>query len=187
MAPTAPVQREPVSVLVVVTVGLMALRPVVWLTLGLRLRLPAASDERRQAINIAVVVSARSRGAMLRTPAIMLLWFAGVFALLVLLVFALLITLLFAWRKELGVARQVGLRIARSEGGLLAGADDRLPRRFVLAIVEVVVAGIGRSTAAFRPIAEGLGLTELVLCRRDQTKIMLRVLEIVFRRHWVAG
>ena len=65
MAPTAPVQREPVSILVVVTVCLMALRPVVCLTLGLHLRLPAAGDERRQAINVAVTVRARSRRAVL--------------------------------------------------------------------------------------------------------------------------
>ena len=124
---------------------------------------------------------------MLRTSAILLLRFAlrlpRVFALLV---FALLVPLLFAWRKELRITWQVGLRIARAKGRLLAGAADRLPRRFVVTIVEIVVARIGRATTAFRPIAERLGLTELVLRCRNQPEIMLRVLEVVLRCHRVA-
>ena len=205
MPPTPPMQRKPVAALIVEAVGLMTLRAVVVrLALRLRLRLSAAGDERGEAIHVAVVVRARCRAAMLRTPAMLLLRFplpialvvAGlmvpllVFALLVfpLLIALLMLALLFAWGKELRVPRQIGLRIAGAEGRLLAGADDRLSVRLVLAIVEVVVARIGRAAAAtLGSISERLGLPELVLRRGDQTKIMFRVLKIVLRRHRVAG
>ena len=168
----------------------MGLRPIVRLTLGKRLWAAAAGYERGQAIDIAVVVGAWSRGAVLRTSAILLLRFAWVFTLLVftvfaLLVFALLISLLLAWRKKLGVTREIGLRITRAEGGLIGRPDDRLPGSLLVAVVEIVVAWISRTATAFRAVTEGLGLTELVLRRSDQTKIMLGVLEVVLRRHRV--
>jgi hypothetical protein len=175
----------------------MGLRPIVRLTLGKRLWAAAAGYKRGQAIDIAVVVGAWGRGAvlrtsaiMLRTPAILLLRLARVFTLLVftvfaLLVFALLVALLLAWRKKLGVTREIGLRITRAEGGLIGRPDDRLPGSLLVAVVEIVVAWISRTATAFRAVTEGLGLTELVLRRSDQTKIMLGVLEVVLRRHRV--
>lgn len=85
---------------------------------------------------------------------------------------ALLITLLLPRLELLLIARRVRLHAAVSR----------------LRIVAFVVAFLAATAllAAFRS-REGLGLAELLLRRRNQAEIMLRVLIIVFGSHRIAG
>src|SRR5215510_14076 len=84
-------------------------------------------------------------------------------------------------RERLRVARQVGLRLTRSERHL---ANDRL----LIALVFVSHL-LARAT---RRVVLGAGemwivLTKLLLRRRDQTVVVLRMLIVVFRRDRIAG
>ena len=84
------------------------------------------------------------------------------------------------WRLRLLLfARIERLRLARRER---LAADGRL---LVVAVVVAVVGSIAALVAALLVI--GLALTKLLLRRRDQAKVMLGVLIIIFRRDRVAG
>jgi hypothetical protein len=124
-----------------------------------RLRLPAAGDERRQS-GIAALGTGLLRHLGLRTAAIGLL------------------------TRQIGLGL-IGLGLARRIGRLLLArighvARHRLVAGLVVARVEVVAALVRIGTEI------GIALTELFLRRRDQAEIMLRVLEVVLRRHRVA-
>jgi hypothetical protein len=157
----APVQREAIA-LIFVAVS----EPLMVLT-RLGLRLVAAGDEGRQPVDVALGrgsrrLRARRVGRLLADR----------------------VSLLLAHRIGLRFARQVGLRLARAERHL-AGAGHPLRARHVVAIVETVVAHVARLVLG--PVELGIGLTELLLGGGDQAKVMLGVLEIVLRRHRIAG
>src|SRR5215510_7864283 len=93
----------------------------------------------------------------------------------------LLRLMLLLLRERLRIARQVGLWLARSERHL---ADDRLLIALVLVRDLLARAGL--------PLVFGAGkmwivLAKLLLRRRNQTVVVLRVLVVVFRRDRIAG
>jgi len=124
----------------------------------------AASDERRQAIDVAAIVMC---DRLVR-------------ALYVNLLLRLLLVLL-RRRERLSVTRQERLRLARSERRL---ARERLLiaviliKRFVAGAARPFVLGAGEM---------GIALAKLLLRSRDQTVVVLRMLVVVFRRNRIAG
>ena len=161
MPPAPPVHR--------ITVGLAL---VTVLTAGLRLR-GATGDERRQAADIALAVTA----ALLLRPRLL----ARRIGLLLL---AIVMRLLLAILMMLVLAR-LELVVARRIGSLLAIAIARLALRLKI-IVIAVEAFLAR--LAFRAMKRLLlALAELFLRRGDHAEIVLRVLVIILGRHRVAG
>ena len=161
MPPPPPMQRETIlrSVIAVRAVrAVLALRSVIAVLL-LLLRL-TAGDERRQPVDVALII----RTGMLRPRLKMLL------LLLLLLVVLRLIVVLFA--------RIIGLRLARSER---FAADLRL-----LALT-FVVALVRAARLARLLLVIGLALPELLLRCGDETEIVLGVLVIIFRCNRIAG
>ena len=77
------------------------------------------------------------------------------------------------------------LLLARIERLLVARSERLAGRRLVVAIVVAVVANVAALIAALLKIR--LALSKLLLCRRNQTKVMFGVLIIVFRRDRIAG
>src|SRR5215470_3518952 len=159
VAASPPMQRETVSLIVVVAVLVEPL--IAWLCLLCR-RLLATGNERRQPVDVAATVMCARLVCALHQH----------------LLLRLIVLLL---RERLRIARQIGLRLARSEWHL---ANDRLLIALVL---------LGRLLArAARRVVFGAGemwivLAKLLLRRRDQTVVVLRVLVIVFRRDRIAG
>jgi hypothetical protein len=156
VAAPSPVQREAVTLVVVAVL----IEPLI---AGLRLlgrRLLAAGNERWQPIDVAATVrSARLAWALHN---------------------GLMLRLLLLWER-LRVARQVGLRLARSKRHL---ADDRL------LIAVVLVEHLLARTAGRVVLGAGgemrIVLAKLLLRRRDQTVVVLRVLVVVLCRDRIA-
>src|SRR5262249_34880720 len=129
----------------------------------------AAGDEGGEAIDVAVIAR-----------------------LLVLTAAAIIAALLVARLEELRVPRQVGLWIAGAELRLLTAGTLRrqagLADRLAIAVLEVLldVGGALHRPGRLLLLVVGIGLPELLLGGRDQTEIMLGVLEVVFRRDRVA-
>src|SRR5437867_8452311 len=84
-------------------------------------------------------------------------------------------------RERLRIARQVGLRLAGSKRHL---ANDRLLIAIVL--VRHLLARASRCVV-FGTGEMWIVLAKLLLRRRDQTVVVLRVLIVVFRRDRIAG
>ncbi len=145
-----------VAVLLLLMLRLLMLRLLRLRLLRLRL---AAGDERRQPVDVALIV----RTGVLRPRLKMLL-------LLLRLIVLRLIVVLFA--------RIIGLRLARSKG---FAADVRL-----LALA-FIIALIGAARLAGLLLVIGLGLPELLLRRGDETEIVLGVLVIIFCCNRIAG
>lgn len=145
-----------VAVLLLLMLRLLMLRLLRLRLLRLRL---AAGDERRQPVDVALIV----RTGVLRPRLKMLL-------LLLRLIVLRLIVVLFA--------RIIGLRLARSKG---FAADVRL---LALAFVKAL---IGTARLAGLLLVIGLGLPELLLRRGDETEIVLGVLVIIFCCNRIAG
>jgi hypothetical protein len=161
MTPAPPMQRKAILLPVITVRAVLALRSVAVLLLLrlrlLRLRL-TAGDERRQPVDIALIV----RTGVLRPRLKMLL-------LLRLIVLRLIVVLF---------ARIIGLRLARSKG--FAANLRLLALAFVIALI-----GTARLTGLLLVI--GLTLPELLLRRGDETEIVLGVLVIIFRCNRIAG
>jgi len=157
MPPAAPVQREAILRSVIAVRAVLPRRPVIAVLRLLMLRL-SAGDERRQAVDVALVFRSR----MLLRPRLKLL----------LRLMVLLIVMLFA--------RIIRLRLARGER---LAADMGL-----LAIAVVVAVIGGRAHLAGRLLLViGLTLPELLLRRSDDAEIVLGVLIIIFRCNRVPG
>jgi hypothetical protein len=164
MPPAAAVQRKavgraaviPIPVLAILTAltvaALAVLRGGLWL---------AAGDERRQTLDVAVVV----RLNVLRT-------------LLIVLLLRLLLLRLKLLRLVLLLARIKRLRLRRE--GLTAHR-----RLIALAVVVVVIRRIAARVALLLVI--GLRLAQLFLRGGDQAKIMFRMLIIIFGSDGIAG
>jgi len=164
MTTAASMQRETVALtfVAVLPVALVRLRGG-----GLRRRRAAsAGDEGRQALHIAVIVTAMGHGTLLMAAAEVLL-LAGKVRLL-------------ARRIELRITWQIGLRIAGAEGRLLAW--PRLSGALVVAVVAHVVAHVHAAFAA----EERRRRAKLLLRRGDEAEIVLRVLEIILRRNRIS-
>lgn len=161
MPPAPPVQRKAILRSVIAVRAVLPLRPVVAVLRLLMLRL-SAGDERRQAVDVALVFRLVFRTRMLR-PRLKLL--------LMLLRRLLLIVML--------LARIVRLRLARGE---------RLTADMGLLTIAIVVTVIGRAHLAGRLLLViGLTLPELLLRRSDEAEIVLGVLIIIFRCNRVPG
>ena len=159
MPPAAPVQREAILRSVIAVRAILPMRPVI-AVLGLLMLRLSAGDERRQAVDVALVFRFR----MLLRPRLKLL--LRLLRLIVLLIVMLL-------------ARMVRLRLARGE---------RLAADMGLLAIAVVVAVIGgRAHLAGLLLVIGLTLPELLLRRSDDAEIVLGVLIIIFRRNRVPG
>ena len=157
MPPAAPVQREAILRSVIAVRAVLPGRPVI-AVLGLLMLRLSAGDERRQAVDVALVFRSR----MLLRPRLKLL----------LRLMVLLIVMLFA--------RIIRLRLARGER---LAADMGL-----LAIAVVVAVIGGRAHLAGRLLLViGLTLPELLLRRSDDAEIVLGVLIIIFRCNRVPG
>ena len=151
VASPSPMQREPVTLVVVAVL----IEP---LMVGLRLlarRLLAAGNERRQPVDVAAAVMCARLARALHDD--------------------LMLRLMLLLRERLRIAGQVGLRLACSEWHL---ANDLLLIAFVL-----FSHLLARAT---RRVVFGAGemwivLAKLLLRRRDQTVVVLRVLIVVFR------
>lgn len=152
MPPAAPVQREAILRSVIAVRAVLPRRPVIAV-----LRL-SAGDERRQAVDVALVFRSR----MLLRPRLKLL----------LRLMVLLIVMLFARIIRLRLAR--GERLA-ADMGLLAIA------------VVVAVIGRRAHLAGRLLLVIGLTLPELLLRRSDDAEIVLGVLIIIFRCNRVPG
>ena len=160
MPPAAPVQREAILRSVIPVRAVLPVRPVI-AVLGLLMLRLSASDERRQAVDVALVFRSR----MLLRPGLKLL-------LMLLRLIVLLIVML--------IARMVRLRLAWGE---------RLAADMGLLAIAVVVAVIGGPAhlAGLLLLVIGLTLPELLLRRSDDAEIVLGVLIIVFRCNRVPG
>jgi len=160
MPPAAPVQREAILRSVIAVRAVLPGRPVI-AVLGLLMLRLGAGDERRQAVDVALVFRSR----MLLRPRLKLL--LRLLRLIVLLIVVLL-------------ARIIRLRLARGE---------RLAADMGLLAIAVVVAVIGsRAHLAGRLLLViGLTLPELLLRRSDDAEIVLGVLIIIFRCNRVPG
>jgi len=157
MPPAAPVQREAILRSVIAVRAVLPRRPVIAVLRLLMLRL-SAGDERRQAVDVALVFRSR----MLLRPRLKLL----------LRLMVLLIVMLFARIIRLRLAR--GERLA-ADMGLLAIA------------VVVAVIGRRAHLAGRLLLVIGLTLPELLLRRSDDAEIVLGVLIIIFRCNRVPG
>jgi len=157
MPPAAPVQREAILRSVIAVRAVLPRRPVIAVLRLLMLRL-SAGDERRQAVDVALVFRSR----MLLRPRLKLL----------LRLMVLLIVMLFARIIRLRLAR--GERLA-ADMGLLAIA------------VVVAVIGRRAHLAGRLQLVIGLTLPELLLRRSDDAEIVLGVLIIIFRCNRVPG
>src|SRR5215471_3674666 len=157
--PTTPaaMQRKPVG-LTVEAVLVIALI----IRLRLRLRLSTAGDECRQA-GIAAALGSRLLYVRLRPPAAV-----GLLTRRIRLLIAMV---------RLGFSRLIGLRLAA-----IGHVAHRVSRRVVVAPIEALVAALLRLVAEVWVV-----LPELFLRCGDQPEVMLRVLEVVLRRHRVAG
>src|SRR5215813_688307 len=131
MAPAPAVQRETISaaltLLVVVASAAISLLRVLLSVRRLTL-LPAAGDEGRKAVDVAVVLGWATL-LRLRLPPLLLL----------------------TWRIELRVARQIRLRVAGTIGRLLLLVIAELRRALVIPLIEGVVAAAHVRAATFRP------------------------------------
>jgi hypothetical protein len=158
MTAAPPMQRETValSFVAVLTVALVCRRRC-----DLRCR-RAASDEGRQALDIAVVVFG---GSVLRMTTAKVL--------------------LFARLEELRITRQIGLRIPGTESRLLARA--RQAGWLVIALLVHVVMHIVPAVHSAFAAEEGSRLPELFLRGGDQAEIMLRMLEIALLGNRIPG
>jgi hypothetical protein len=164
MAPPPSVQR--------ITVGLALVAVLPMAPALLRLR-SAAGDERRQAADIALAVTA----ALLLRPRLLarrigLLLFAIIMRLLLAIVMMLLLA-----RLELIVARRVG--------SLLAIAIARLALSLKIIVIAVEAFFTRLAFRAMKWLL--LALAELFLRRGDHAEIMLSVLVIILGRHGVPG
>lgn len=157
MPPAAPVQREAILRSVIAVRAVLPRRPVIAVLRLLMLRL-SAGDERRQAVDVALVFRSRT----LLRPRLKLL----------LRLMVLLIVMLFARIIRLRLAR--GERLA-ADMGLLAIA------------VVVAVIGRRAHLAGRLLLVIGLTLPELLLRRSDDAEIVLGVLIIIFRCNRVPG
>lgn len=157
MPPAAPVQREAILRSVIAVRAVLPRRPVIAVLRLLMLRL-SAGDERRQAVDVALVFRCR----MLLRPRLKLL----------LRLMVLLVVMLFARIIRLRLAR--GERLA-ADMGLLAIA------------VVVAVIGRRAHLAGRLLLVIGLTLPELLLRRSDDAEIVLGVLIIIFRCNRVPG
>ena len=160
MTAPPPMQRETValSLKTVLTVTLVCRRRCDW-----RHRC-AAGNKGRQALDIAVIVL--GRGVLRMTSAK-----------------TRLLAKLLARLEELRITRQIRLRITGTEGRLLAHARQS---RLVVPLVAHVVARVVPAVHSALSAEEGTCLPELFLRGRNQTEIMLRVLEIVLLRNRIS-
>lgn len=161
---------------------LAAVSLIVAVRAGIRLWLAATRNKRRQAADIlAAFMTALVR---LRIGLLLLL------LLLMLLLLRTILHLLVTWRERLRVTRQVGLllwlprpvaRLVLTQEGLIV----------VVVAVEGVVATLrlpARSALLMRLlIVIGVLLTKLLLRRRDQPEIVLRMLIIILGGYRIAG
>src|SRR5262249_13444754 len=152
--PAPAVQRETISaaltLLVVVASAAISLLRVLLSVRRLTL-LPAAGDEGRKAIDVAVVLGWATL-LRLRLPPLLLL----------------------TWRIELRVARQIRLRVAGTIGRLLLLVIAELRRALVIPLIEGVVAAAHVRAATFRPIpllVIRIVLPELLLSCGNQAQI----------------
>jgi hypothetical protein len=132
-----------------------------------------AGNERWQAVDIALVLGAgmlRALKMLLMLLVLLMRLMLLLMMLLLLLIMLGLILVLFAWI--------IGLRLARRE---------RFTADMRLLAVALVVALIGPALLALLLLVIGLALSELLLRRGDEPKIMLGVLIIIFRRDRVPG
>src|SRR5215470_11157668 len=151
-------QWEAVSLIVVAVL----VEPLMVVGLSLLRRLLATGNERRQSVDVAATVMGARLARALHHH----------------LLLRLIVLLL---RERLRIARQVGLRLTRSERHV---ANDRL----LIAIVFVRHL-LARAT---RRVVLGASemwivLAKLLLRRRDQAVVVLRVLVVVFGRDRIAG
>jgi hypothetical protein len=170
---------------------LAAVSLIVAVRAGIRLWLAATRNKRRQAADIlAAFMTALVR---LRIGLLLLLLLTLLLLMLLLLMLLLLRTilhLLVTWRERLRVTRQVGLllwlprpvaRLVLTQEGLIV----------VVVAVEGVVATLrlpARSALLMRLlIVIGVLLTKLLLRRRDQPEIVLRMLIIILGGYRIAG
>ena len=151
MPPAAPVQREAILRSVIAVRAVLPLRPVITVLRLLMLRL-TAGDERRQAVDVALVFRFR----MLLRPRLKLL----LLRLIVLLIVMLL-------------ARMIRLRLARGER---FAADMGL---LAIAVIVTVIGG-GAHLAGWLLLVIGLTLPELLLRRGNDAEIVLGVLIVIF-------
>ena len=156
MPPAAPVQREAILRSVIAVRAVLPRRPVIAVLRLLMLRL-SAGDERRQAVDVALVFRSR----MLLRPRLKLL----------LRLMVLLIVMLFA--------RIIRLRLARGER---LAADVRL---LTIAVVVAVIGSA--HLAGLLLLVIGLILPELLLRRSDEAEIVLGVLIIIFCCNRIPG
>ena len=168
---------------------LAAVSLIVAVRAGIRLWLAATRNKRRQAADIlAAFMTAlvRLRIGLLLLLLLLLL----MLLLLMLLLLRTILHLLVTWRERLRVTRQVGLllwlprpvaRLVLTQEGLIV----------VVVAVEGVVATLrlpARSALLMRLlIVIGVLLTKLLLRRRDQPEIVLRMLIIILGGYRIAG
>ena len=161
MPPPPPVHAESLARALALIVAILA-------AVRRRLRLPAAGDERRQAVALGALSGGRLRIRLL---------------LRLILGAALLLV---ARRKGLRVARQIGLTLSLRRLRRVARLVLAHERLVVVAVVEIVAAGLaGRRLLALLVI--GVLLAELLLRGGDQAEIMFGVLVVVLGRHRIAG
>jgi hypothetical protein len=164
MSPAPPVQRKAVGRAAVISIPILAILTVLAVAalavLRGRLRL-AAGDERRQTLDVAIVV----RLNVLRT-------------LLIVLLRRLLLLRLKLLRLVLLLARIKRLRLRRER----LAAHSRL---IAFAVIVVVIRHIAARVALLLVI--GLRLAQLFLRGGDQAKIMFGVLIVILRCDRIAG
>jgi hypothetical protein len=135
----------------------------------LLLRLLAAGDEGWKPLDVRLVALLEVLRARLVLRVV----------LVVLVVLVMLVLLRLHLRVLLLLARIEGLRLRRKR----LAADGRL---LVVAVVVTVVGNVAARRTRLL-LVKGLALAELLLCGSNQTKVMLGVLIVIFRRDRVAG
>jgi hypothetical protein len=193
----APMQREAVRTIKSVILSLRPIlaRPAVRTLSVLRglLRL-AAGDERRQPLDVAVVIRRHRLRPRLELRLrlmlrLIMLWLMLLRLMLLRLVRLRLIRRLVVLRRLLVMLRLIMLLLARIERLRLA-RREWLAGHAGLVVIAVVVAVIGRiiaRAAAGLLLGKRLTLTKLFLRRGDQAEIMFGVLIVIFRRDRISG
>jgi len=187
MPPTTAVHSEAV----LATVALIITVP------GILLRLPAASDERRQAAQILPAFRAALAGllvgllVMLRLVMLRLVMLLRVMLLLVMLLLVRpIVHLLIARRERLRIAWNIWLLLRLRRIARLVLSHERL-RVIVVAVEPFVVALLLSAARALLLrlllIVVGVLLPELFLSGGDQTEIMLGVLVVILGCHRITG
>jgi hypothetical protein len=176
MAPPPPVQRKAICRPVIAVRSILPVRAIATLAAlaGLVVTLVAlavlrrllrltAGNKRGQPIYAAFVFRSRMLGTRLKLLRVRLLLRVIVLLLIVMVLFARIILLRLTW-------------------------GERLAPDMRLLVVSLVISFIGAAGLAglLLLVVRRLTLPKLLLRRGDQSKIMLSVLVIVFRRNWIA-